>query len=729
MDPAKMAPVPARAFDASVTGRLCAQQRRPVGNRACGADLETASGVTQSSTLLQGLNVGQLRRSGVVLYPREVVAVVHALCDQDVCVSSPDELWITAEGQVLVDHPGRAPALASRLASFGVLIDSLLPPFTEERQYAPAASLQTIPARLSGTAEPAIVSTRELLYVIGPYETDAPERVLQQLVARVITAAPARPGRDTVMLAPARSDSTARLGVPLSEGTAAVDEHPVERSSRPAVDSTAAPDRLANYPPADAPDLAAAAALYEAAVPARVLPPVVAATAAASARPPAVTPAQIDDDGSAFLIVPFEGGDDALDEYPSEQIAHTGVDAAAPSDRHSPLDVVAERETAPTSASRWRTLALVTMLCVGISLGLFGYGACQLLADRENHDGRRAVPATIDPPPPLSAHPIDLGVTTLIPSPHAKAPSRPRSPVELDGLSPLADGGPLPPPLPPADDRPQDDDSATDASSPRALNLPVTDGAFSPSFATTGGAVFFHAGRRRGGRLLEADLDDRGAPFQIVTVLQDDANNYHPRVSPDERLIAFDSDRDGERGVYVADRDGTNVHRVSGPGFAALPSWSPDMRWLAFVRAERDRPEVWNLWLRDMASGELTRLTSYRFGQTWAASWFPDAQRVCYSHEDQLVVRNLVTGATAVHPSPLAGRLVRTPAVSPDGHRAVFQVFRDGAWLLDLESGAMRKILNDATAEEFAWHPLGHRVAYHSRKDGEWRIWVTAPSS
>jgi hypothetical protein len=42
----------------------------------------------------------------------------------------------------------------------------------------------------------------------------------------------------------------------------------------------------------------------------------------------------------------------------------------------------------------------------------------------------------------------------------------------------------------------------------------------------------------------------------------------------------------------------------------------------------------------------------------------------------------------------------------------IFQVFRDGAWIVDLETRSMRKILDDATAEEFAWHPLGHRVAY-----------------
>jgi Tol biopolymer transport system component len=130
-----------------------------------------------------------------------------------------------------------------------------------------------------------------------------------------------------------------------------------------------------------------------------------------------------------------------------------------------------------------------------------------------------------------------------------------------------------------------------------------------------------------------------------------------------------------------------------------------------------------------MASGELQRLTSYRVGQTWAGSWFPDAQRVCYSHEDQLVILNIGTGVTNLFPSPLAGRLVRTPAVSPEGRRIIFQVFRDGAWMVDLQTGSMRKILDDQTAEEFAWNPRGSRLAYHSRKDGEWRIWVTAPPS
>ena len=41
-----------------------------------------------SATLAQETNIAQLRRSGLVLYPREVVAIVHALS-----ISYPATNW------------------------------------------------------------------------------------------------------------------------------------------------------------------------------------------------------------------------------------------------------------------------------------------------------------------------------------------------------------------------------------------------------------------------------------------------------------------------------------------------------------------------------------------------------------------------------------------------------------------------------------------------------------
>jgi hypothetical protein len=324
------------------------------------------------------------------------------------------------------------------------------------------------------------------------------------------------------------------------------------------------------------------------------------------------------------------------------------------------------------------------------------------------------------------------------------APTHSSSPPRAPANPPTVHARPAPTPSPdPANIRPVErvaaasnrtlnaenviDASEAALAAPVPLQTPASTGpVFSPSFAGTGSAVVFHAGRDPVARVMSADIREPSSPLELVTVVSGEARNYHPRLSPDGRFLAFDSDRDGERGVYVANRDGTEVRRVSGPGFAAVPSWSPDMRALAFVRAEPDHPQVWNLWQLERPTGAFSRLTRYRYGQTWGASWFPDSRRLCYSHEDRLIVLDTSDGSTHVFTSPRPGRLVRTPAVSPDGRLVVFQVMRDGVWLLDVESGTMRRLIDDPSAEEFAWDPAGGRLAYHSRRSGEWRIWIAA---
>ena len=256
---------------------------------------------------------------------------------------------------------------------------------------------------------------------------------------------------------------------------------------------------------------------------------------------------------------------------------------------------------------------------------------------------------------------------------------------------------------------------------PAALNA---EAAFSPAFATAGSAMFYHAEDAGSSAIMRADTDVKGAVLRVTSIVNDRASNFHARPSPDGRFIAFDSDRDGERAVYVADADGQNVRRITGEGFAAVPSWSPDGRRLAFVRAESSRPRVWNLWTVDLDTGETQRLTSHRIGQPWGGAWFPDGERIAYSHENRLIVLSLVDGKTKVFAPPKKRGWIRTPAVSPDGERIMFQIHRDGAWLLDLRDGSMRKVLSDPTAEEFTWSPDGRRVAYHSRKSGKWGVWV-----
>ena len=243
---------------------------------------------------------------------------------------------------------------------------------------------------------------------------------------------------------------------------------------------------------------------------------------------------------------------------------------------------------------------------------------------------------------------------------------------------------------------------------------------FSPSFVERD-ELLFHAGRSRSA-LMRASFGADGRPA-VETILADGAANYHAVPSPDGQAIAFDSDREGTRGVYVANADGSGVRRISGDGYAAVPRWSPDGRRLAFIKADPGRLRVWNVWVAEVASGELRQVSRHRVGQAWGASWFPDGERLAYSVEEALVVSDLGTGARWVFQSPRKGRLVRTPAVSPDGARIVFQVHRDGVWMLEMASGQMQRVLRDPAAEEFAWSPDGSQIAFHTRRGGAWSLW------
>ena len=142
---------------------------------------------------------------------------------------------------------------------------------------------------------------------------------------------------------------------------------------------------------------------------------------------------------------------------------------------------------------------------------------------------------------------------------------------------------------------------------------------FSPAFAANGTAMFFIR-EVNGTRAAPSPWPGRPTGVTanpIVTVVADGARNYHPHPSPDGTQIAFNSDRNGE---YLANADGTQVRRLSGPGYAAAPSWSPDGKRVAYVRAEDANPRVWNLWVHSIDEPTATRVTSY-----WSR---PDLERL-----------------------------------------------------------------------------------------------------
>ena len=85
------------------------------------------------------------------------------------------------------------------------------------------------------------------------------------------------------------------------------------------------------------------------------------------------------------------------------------------------------------------------------------------------------------------------------------------------------------------------------------------------------------------------------------------ADDSTPTWSPDGKLIAFTSTRDGRPQIYVMNPDGGGMRRVSQSDFGDVsPTWSPDGNWIAFASM---REGGMNIYMMDLQGGNVTQLT------------------------------------------------------------------------------------------------------------------------
>ena len=138
---------------------------------------------------------------------------------------------------------------------------------------------------------------------------------------------------------------------------------------------------------------------------------------------------------------------------------------------------------------------------------------------------------------------------------------------------------------------------------------------FDPDVGPSGKRMVFASTRHSDGPDLYIKHVDGVAVTQLTA---DPASDVQPEFSPDERRVAFSSDRAGNWDIWVVGADGQHLVQVTNsPANEIAPSWSPDGRSLVYCML----PAVggqWEMWISDAAGTGIRRFIGYGLFPKWS---------------------------------------------------------------------------------------------------------------
>ena len=201
--------------------------------------------------------------------------------------------------------------------------------------------------------------------------------------------------------------------------------------------------------------------------------------------------------------------------------------------------------------------------------------------------------------------------------------------------------------------------------------------------------------------------------------------NLSPRWSPDGRMIAYTSYRNGNPDLFVLNFDSGRRDVLSAQqGLNATPAWSPDGQWLVFAMSAGGGT---NLHLVPKTGGTPKALTTGP-AISVSPSFSPNGRQIVFNSDrggtPQIYVID-VDGSN-LRRLTFQGSYNASPRWSPRGEKVVFmcQVAGYQVCLINPDGSGLQQLTTAGRNEEPTWSPDGRHIAFTSTRTGQRDVFV-----
>ena len=185
-------------------------------------------------------------------------------------------------------------------------------------------------------------------------------------------------------------------------------------------------------------------------------------------------------------------------------------------------------------------------------------------------------------------------------------------------------------------------------------------------------------------------------------------SNMMPVFSPDGARIAFVTNRDGNTEIYVMNRDGSNVRRLTNhPAYESTPTWSPNGQQIAFTSDRSGKAQVY---IMNAADGSNVRRLTVSESEADRATWSPAPfNEIAYSGRTSsngfdIKIHELASGT--VRQITFGEGSNESPAYSPNGKHLAFTSTRAGGtqvFTIGRDGRGLKQITRSGNNQTPAW--------------------------